>query len=350
MSVWTYSLKRLISIPPTIVIILLIVFLIFSYIGNASPVSSQFPSYNPAIVSFLSAFVKFLAQILTGNWGYLGALKGQPTFSGQLTTLVSIYFYATLEIILIAAPIALLISFPMGRYLGTHASFRFPKAVRTLVAAAYLTPAYVVGLLLQVFFGQGTVKGNPLGIFPIEGAFDASALPVNPPSWLQNQGVLVSQPTHMLLFDSLIHGDYALAYNLLLHLVLPIFTLVITISAVVIFLLESGYVDNMGMEYVRSARSRGVPEKLIVKKHVRKNAVLPVMASTTIMVAYMTSNIIMMEYVFAYPGIGMFLITTMLHGQYYPTAVIVFLLGLLIVAMGISIDILNYIKNPLARL
>lgn len=351
MNIWTYFLKRLGSIPPTILIILYFIFVIFSAIGNASSYSSAFPTFSDSVISYLAAFGKFVENILTGNWGFLAAYRNEPTFSGPVSLLVNVYFFSTLEVIIFAAPISLLISFPLGRYLGTHHAYNLAKLGRSLTIMGYLVPAYVVALLLQVSLGKGVIAGNPLAVFPITGAYDPTAFPsgIALPAWLENNGVLISSPTHMLLFDSLIHGDYTLALNAFMHLVLPVTTLVIGITAIVTSLLESGYTDNMGMEYVRGARSRGVPEKQIEIRHVRRNATLPVMASTTIMVAYLLSNVIMMEYVFDYPGIGALLVTTMTYGQYYPTAVIIFLLGLIVILMGITVDMVHYAKNPLVR-
>ena len=350
MSMWAYFLKRLASVPPTILIILYFIFVVFSFIGNGSPISSGFPAFSDSITSYLTAFGIFVVDILIGHWGYLTA-GTEATYSGPLTMLIDIYLFSTLEVVIIAAPIALIISFPLGRYLGTHHTYRLAKFGRSAVIVGYLTPAYVVGLLLQVLLGKGVISGNPLAVFPITGAFNPIALPsgVPKPAWLESNGVLISSPTHMLLFDSLIHGDYTLAANAFMHLVLPVTTLVIGITAIVTSLLEAGYTDNMGTEYVRSARSRGVPERQIEIKHVRPNAVMPVMASATIMVAFLLSNIVMMEYVFDYPGIGLFLITTMAHGQYYPTAVTIFLLGLILIFGAITIDTIHYAKNPLVR-
>ncbi len=350
MGIWKYFLKRLLSVPPTILLVLLIIFTVFSIVGNQSTVSSQFPEYSNTFTSFLHAYLVFDKNILTGNWGYLGAIRGQSTFSGQVFSLVQQFLFSTLEVVLISAPIALAISFPLGRYLGTRHTEIKAKITRGLVIAGYVTPAYIIAVILQVLLGQGTIPGNPFGVFPIVGAYNFLSMPIPLPAWLASNGsVLLSHPTHMLFFDALINGSLGVAKDAFMHLVLPVITLVISITGVVTFLLESGYTDNMGMEYVRGARSKGLPENYIIKRHVRKNAVLPVMASATIMVAYLLSNIIMMEYVFSFPGIGLFLITTILYGQYYPTAVIIFLLSLIIIAIGIAIDVVNYAKNPLIR-
>ncbi|MCL4446832.1 MAG: ABC transporter permease [Candidatus Thermoplasmatota archaeon] len=331
--------------------ILYFIFIIFSAIGNPNSFSTGIPTFSDSLSSYLTAFGRFVLEVLTGNWGYITATRNTPTYSGYVSTLVEIYFFSTLEVILIAALIALGISFPLGRYLGTHHTYKLAKVLRSITVIGYLTPAYVVALVLQVLLGKGVIPGNPLAVFPITGAYDFTALPAGPskPAWLSTNGVLVTSPTHMLFFDSLIHGDYVLAFNSLEHLVLPVVTLVIGITAIVTSLLESGYTDNMGMEYVKSARSRGVSERQIAIRHVRPNAIMPVLASATIMVAFLISNVVMMEYVFAYPGIGLFLITTMQFGQYFPTAVIIFLLGLIIIFMGIAIDLLHFVKNPLIR-
>ncbi len=352
MGIWKYFLKRLLSVPPTILLVLLLIFVVFSTVGGgiASPYSTQFPAYSNTLLSFLHAYFLFVFNILTGQWGYLGALKDTPTFTGQLVSLVQQFFFSTLEVVLIAAPIALAISFPLGRYLGTLHTEKKAKILRGIVIVGYVTPAYITAVVLQVVLGQGAIQGNPLGVFPIVGAYNLLTMPVPLPGWLLSNGsVLLSHPTHMLFFDALINGNMKVASDAFMHLVLPVVTLVISITGVVTFLLESGYTDNMGMEYVRGARSKGLPENYIIKRHVRKNAVLPVMASATIMVAYLLSNIIMMEYVFTFPGIGLFLITTILYGQYYPTAVIIFLLSLIVITIGIIIDVVNYAKNPLVR-
>lgn len=351
MGLWKYFFRRLGSVPPTIVIILFIIFVIFSTIGNPNPYSTKFPAYSNSVPSFLVAFATFSADVLTGKWGYLGAVPFSHEIQGPVNLLVMVYFFSTLEVLLIAAPIALLISFPLGRYIGTHQTRKTAKILKTMVAVGYLMPAYVVALLLQLFFGQGVIQGNPLGVFPISGAYDILVFlqSTSPTGWIHSGVIISSVPTHMLLIDSLLHGNLLIASDALLHLILPMITLIIGITAVVTFSLETGYVENMGLEYVRSARSRGVSERKIVIKHVRKNAVLPVLSSATIMVAYILSNVVMMEYVFAYPGIGYFLVQTMTEGQYYPTAVVIFLLGLIVVITGIAVDMINYAKNPISR-
>lgn len=350
MNVWTYFLRRIASIPPTILIVLFFIFLIFSLVGNPNSISSQFPTYTGSVLSFLKAYAEFTVNIITGNWGYLGALPNHPTFSGNLFLLVSIYFFATLQVIIFAAPIGIAISFPLGRYLGTHFSDKSTKVLRGVVIMGYLTPAYIVAIILQIVLGRGVIQGNPVGVFPVLNEFSNAAFPFGLPSWIgPSGGILITGPTHMMLFDALIHGDFLLAENTFMHMLLPVFTMVISITGVVTFLLESGYVDNMGKEYVKGARSKGLREKDVVIKHVRRNAVMPVMASTTIMVAYLLSNIVMMEYVFNYPGIGLFLYTTMTNGQYYPTAVVIFLLSFIVIFMGLVIDVVNYMKNPLLR-
>ncbi len=350
MNISMYFLKRLASIPPTILAILYFLFVLFSAIGNPNS-NSYFPSFSDSIFSYLGAFGKFVWNVLTGNWGYLVAFPKEQTFSGPVSVLISIYFFSTLEVVIFAATISLIVSFPLGRYLGTHHTYRFAKISRSITLLGYLTPAYVTALVLQILFGKGVIRGNPLAIFPITGAFDATSLPseITKPSWLESNGILISSPTHMLLIDSLLHGDYTLAFNVFMHLVLPVATLVISITAIVTFLVSSAYTDHIGTEYVKSARSRGVPERQIEIRHVRPNAVLPVMASATIMVAFLLSNVIMMENVFDYPGIGLFLANTISYDQYYPTAVVIFLLGVMVMLISLTIDVIYFAKNPLIR-
>lgn len=338
----------------TVFLILFVLFIAFSIISTqyyTNPYSTRFPVYSSSISSFLSAYLAFMSNIISGNWGILGHAPNNPIYTGKVSLWVGYFFPSSFEELLIAGPIALIISFPLGRYLGTHHHSRFSGALRAIVVAGYVTPAYVVALALQIIFGRGVIDGNPLGMLPVTGALSPLMFGFlnQPPSWMLQNGLLISSPTHMILLDAILHLNSAIALNALAHLVLPVTALVIGLTGVMTFMLDAGYADNMGMEYVRSARSRGLTEKKIVIKHVRKNALFPSLASATIMIAYLFSNIIMIEYVFSYPGIGLFLIVTIENGQYYPAAVVIFLIALVIIAMGTIIDTIYYIENPLIR-
>ncbi len=350
MNLWAFLLRRSLAAIATLMGVLLVLFLIFTYMGNPEPFSTHIPVENGTITSFLDAFFVFVSDVLTGNWGviYTPPQEAAP-YSGPVSGAIALFFPFTLQIVLISVPVALLISFPLGRYLGTHYHGRLSGILRGCVIAAYVSPAYVVGLLLQTVFGRGVLPGNPLGVLPFYGWLSSRAVGYPVPTWLSSNGQFLSQPTHMILLDSLIHLDIPIFWNALEHIILPVGTLVIGMVGVVTLLLESGYAENMGLEYVRSVRARGASERTIVMKHVRRNAILPPLVSATIMVAYLLSNIVMMEYVFSYPGIGYFLIETMMLGQYYPAIVIIFLFAAIMIVSGIAVDIVYFMKNPLVR-
>ncbi|MCL5794099.1 MAG: ABC transporter permease [Candidatus Thermoplasmatota archaeon] len=350
MDFWAYLLRRSLAAIPTLIGVLLVLFVIFTYMGNSAAYSTHIPAENGSFGSFAIAFFTFIYDVLTGNWGVIyTSPKSSAPYSGSVSGAIGLFFPFTLQVVLISVPIALMISFPLGRYLGTHYHGKFSSVLRGGVIAGYVTPAYAVGLLLQTIFGKDILTGDPLGVLPYYGWLSQSLLASSAQTWLINNGQIAPRPTHLILLDSLIHGDLPVFWSAVDHLILPIITLVVGMVGVVTMMLESGYAENMGLEYVRSARARGTPERRIVFNHVRRNAILPPLVSASIMVAYLLSNIVMMEYVFSYPGIGYFLIETMTIGQYYPAIVIIFLFAIIMIISSIAVDAIYFLKNPLVR-
>ena len=344
-----FLLKRTLTSVPILFGVILILFLIFSYMGAQEVYSTKIPIVSDSFFSSVISYFKFVFNIFSGHWGYLSLPPGIQGYTGSVVFWVSVDFPMTFEMVLFSIAVALVISFPLGRYLGTHYHGTISTLLRNLVSLGFAMPAYMTGFILLTIFGKGVIQGNPLAVFPTSGFISYNALGLFPPKWLLSNGNLISSPTHMIVFDALIHDNLPIAWNALIHLVLPVTTLVISITGILTFMLQSGYADNMGLEYVRNARSKGLSEKDVILHHVKRNAVLPELASSTIMIAYLLSNIVMVEYVFTYPGAGTLLIDTIAQHQYYPTSVIIFLFAVIMIVSSIIVDIIYFAKNPLVR-
>src|SRR5439155_1235160 len=87
--------------------------------------------------------------------------------------------------------------------------------------------------------------------------------------------VLFSQPTHFLLLDAALHGSGTVFIDALKHLLLPTITLTIGILGVILRMIRSGMVDSMNQDYVKTAWSKGLPDWVVTRVHIRRNALLP---------------------------------------------------------------------------
>src|SRR5437867_3801282 len=115
---------------------------------------------------------------------------------------------------------------------------------------------------------------------------------------------LFSQPTHFLVLDAALHGSWAVFMDALRHLVLPTATLTIGILGVILRMVRSGMVDSMNQDYVRTAWAKGLPDWVVTRTHIRRNALLPAATVIGLLFAGLLGGVVLVEDVFAWPGIG----------------------------------------------
>ncbi|TLY38542.1 MAG: ABC transporter permease, partial [Nitrospirae bacterium] len=142
----------------------------------------------------------------------------------------------------------------------------------------------------------------------ITGGYSPSSISPSTESWafvnLGGTYQLFSQPTHFLVLDAALHGSWAVFMDALKHLVLPTATLTIGILGVVLRMVRSGMVDSMNQDYVRTAWAKGLPDWVVTRTHIRRNALLPAATVIGLLFAGLLGGVVLVEDVFAWPGIG----------------------------------------------
>src|SRR5439155_1729061 len=116
--------------------------------------------------------------------------------------------------------------------------------------------------------------------------------------------VLFSQPTRFLLLAAALHGSGTVFIDALKHLLLPTITLTIGILGVILRMIRSGMVDSMNQDYVKTAWSKGLPDWVVTRVHIRRNALLPAVTVIGLLFAGLLGGVVLVEYVFAWKGIG----------------------------------------------
>src|SRR5439155_35857 len=132
----------------------------------------------------------------------------------------------------------------------------------------YSMPLFWLALLLQIF----AVKYAPW--LPIQGQVTPGILSGRP--WVVGSGVFDSTPTHFLILDAALNGDREIFWDALRHLILPALTLTYGFLGGILRMVRSGMVDAMNQEYGKTAWSKGLPESVVIRNHIRRNALLPV--------------------------------------------------------------------------
>ena len=166
------------------------------------------------------------------------------------------YFPATLELALAALTLSILIGVPLGVLSAVYHNRAIDQIARTLAVTGISTPAFWLGLgLIVLFYGH-------LGWLPGSGRLDEGLEP--PPTF-----------TGFYLIDSLLAGDGALFSNALQHLILPAVTLGFVNLGVVARQIRSAMLDQLGEDYIRTARAYGLSRWAVILRHALPNALIP---------------------------------------------------------------------------
>jgi peptide/nickel transport system permease protein len=212
----------------------------------------------------------------------------------------------------------------------------WPATVELAAAALVLSTVLAVPL--------GVVSATHRGRFPDHASRVASLLLQSMPSfWL---GIML-----ILLFAVVLGGLLpAFGSGSLKHLVLPAIALAAAPLAQNVRLVRAGMLEVLGQDYVRTARAKGVAERGVIYRHALRNAALPVITVTGLSLGFMLIGTIIIETVFAWPGLGR-LIVQAVPGRDFPVIQAgVFLFAVVFVAINLVVDMLYSVVDPRVRL
>ena len=352
-----FILRRILLLIPTILGLSIFMFILIEAVPKAILVTPYINPHSPLpylvqesnalkLLGFNYpppiAYLFYLDRLLHGNLG----LMSMPGYPNSVSAAIIDALPNTIQLTIFASIVSIAIAIPLGTYIGARPNSVADQASRVFSLTGYAIPAFWLALLLQLALGKGTIFGNPFGVFPISGSYNPSIIPYPAPSWFVNG---YTNPTHLVIFDSLIHGDIPLFFDALKHIVLPVLTLTYTLLAGILRFMRAGMVDASNQEYVKTARSKGVPEKLVIKKHIRKNAMIPTVTVMGLLVAGLLGGVVLVEYVFAYPGMGYLTTQGILSYQVWLIIGTTLVFGLILVLTNLVVDVAYALTDPRIR-
>jgi peptide/nickel transport system permease protein len=156
--------------------------------------------------------------------------------------------------------------------------------------------------------------------------------------------------TTLLTFDSLLNGRFDVFFDALRHMILPILTLSYLSWATFLRVTRSSMLETLRQEYVTTARAKGLPERDVIYKHARPNAMIPVITLAGFSVVSLMGGVVITETVFDYPGIGK--AAAEAAGQLDVVTVLGFALfnGLILIVANLVVDVLYAVIDPRVRL
>ncbi len=310
--------KRLIQMFVVLFAVSLIVFVLTSVMGN--PVylmlrESATPEEIQAVSEALGLdrplpvqYGIFVKNALNGNFGR-SYMFHMPALSLILERLP-----ATLELVLVAILLSAAVGIPCGVVAGAYPRSLFSKSVMSLSIAGISMPPFWIGMVMIYFFSLC------LGVLPVSGRGEV--------------GTLLSVRTSLATADG-----WA-------HVVLPAITLALGSIAIIMRLTRAGMQENMKQDYIKFARSKGVPRRHLLFGHALKNTLIPVVTIFGLQLGNLIAFTTITETIFAWPGMGKLLIDAIHSADRPIVAAYILFVAVLFVFINFTVDILYVFIDP----
>lgn len=271
-------------------------------------------------------FLSYAAGLLRGNMGQSWR-TGQPVLSDLMQRLP-----ATLELAFAATLIALLAGLALG-VLGATRQNRLPdRLIRLFTILGASTALFWLALVFIYFFYYR------LGWAP---------------SPMGRLDVGLSTPrrlTGAYVLDSLLTANWRALGNSLKHLALPAFTLAFVVSAPITKMVRGAMLDTLRADYIRTARTIGIPERQVIFRDALRNAMVPILTTIGIVFGYLMAGNVLVEMIFSWPGIGSYAWLALVNKDFEAIQGFVLLIAALYVLLNLCIDLLYSLIDPRIRL
>ena len=254
----------------------------------------------------LTQLGRYLSDIAALNLGY-SMVRQAP-----VAELIMAHLPQTLLLTLTAFVLALV----AGIFLGVQAALRVGKwgdsAISTLAMLFYATPSFWIGLMLVLLFSVNLGWLPPFGYETVGAGYTGLAR----------------------MFD------------ISRHLTLPALTLGLFYMAIYARLTRASMLEVSHMDFVKTARAKGMPEGMVIRKHVLRNALLPVITFAGLQAGSLIGGAVLIETVFAWPGIGRLAFDALLQRDYAVLLGVFFVASVIVVAINVLTDIVYSLVDP----
>jgi peptide/nickel transport system permease protein len=268
--------------------------------------------------------------ILFGDFGY------SRTGSTPVMNLIKTRFPNTLDLTIWAVLPVLLVGIWLGVQAAVHQNGIIDQAARIFSIVGTSFPTFVFGLLVLMIF---YVK---LDWFPPGRVSDWANIVV--------YGASFHHYTSLLTFDSLLNGRLDIFWDVMRHMFLPILTLSYISWATFVRVTRSSMLETLRMEYVTTARAKGLHERDVINKHARPNAMISVVTLAGFQIIGLLGGVVITETVFNYPGIGQAAANAAAQLDVVTVLGFAVFNGLILIVTNLIVDVMYAVIDPRVRL
>lgn len=240
------------------------------------------------------------------------------------------YFPATLELSIFAMIIALILGISFGLLSAIFQNKPVDHVLRTVSVSGVSIPSFWLSILALSLFA------NQLKLFPSGNRFDVRSFSPEGGSGL-------------LVLDSIVQGNWAQLGNVLSHLFLPALILGFFTMGLIARQTRSNLLEAMSMDYIRTARAKGMRESRVVAHHALGNALVPVITVSGIGFSNLLGGMVFVEQIFSWPGIGQYAYLAATNLDFPAICGVSLLIAVVYVVVNLCIDILYGVIDPRIR-
>jgi peptide/nickel transport system permease protein len=319
-----YILKRILQVIPTVLMITLVVFAMMQAIPGDPIVALLGDAYDEEDAirlrreygldkPIVEQYAIWLGKLMRGDWGE-SYLSGRNVLDDVVLRLP-----ITVELIILAMAVALIIALPAGIIAALRQNTWADYTAMTSALVGISIPDFFLGILLLLVFS-----------FALQGLLPSSG-------WVYLPGTC---PT--VVCNESVWGN-------LKHVIMPAIALGVGRAAILTRLLRASMLEVIRMEYITTARAKGLVENLIIIKHALKNALIPTVTIMGLQVGFLIGGAIVVETLFAIPGLGTYGINAIITRDYQQVQGFILLVALCFVLVNFLVDLTYSFLDPRIR-
>ena len=329
--------QRMMTTIPSVIGVIIVTFLLTRVLPGDTAAYFAGPAASPeAIIEIRSKlgldqplpvqFVSYVTALVKGDLG-MSLTTGQPVTADLAQRLP-----ASAELTLAGLLLAMSVALPLGVLAAVRQGSWIDHLCRIVATAGVSLPVFFTGLLLvYVFYFILGWAPAPLG----------------------RLDVFASEParvTGLYLVDSLLARDGETFRAALAQIVLPAITLAIFSLAPITRMTRASMLAVLGADFVRTARASGLSSRKVIGTYAFRNAMLPVVTTLGMVFSFLLGANVLVEKVFAWPGVGSYAVEALIASDYAPIQGFVLTMAILYVALNLMIDVLYGVIDPRVRL
>jgi len=329
--------KRLVTVIPTLIGVVIVTFLLTRVLPGDPAVYFAGPAATPQSIADIrkslgldrplpEQFARYVGDLAHGNLGN-SLSTGRP-----VVTEIESRLPASAELTLFGLILSLAIALPLGILAAVKQGSWIDHTCRVVATAGVSLPVFFTGLLLvYIFYFRLGWAPAPIGRLD---AFTSAP----------------AQITGFFTIDSLLTGNLEAFRGALGQLLLPAVTLAVFSLAPIARMTRASMLAVLASDFVRTARASGLDGRTIIFTYAFRNAMLPVVTTLGMVFSFLLGANVLVEKVFAWPGIGSYAVEALLQSDFAPVQGFVLAMAILYVALNLLIDILYGVIDPRVRL